>query len=52
MITFFKTSISVIKTVDTANDPDIKSIRLDIKINGQIKTFERKELYDNMFLFV
>lgn len=34
------------------NDPNIKSARLDIKMDGQIKTIEQKELYDNMFLFI
>lgn len=34
------------------NDPNIKSVRLDIKLNGKMKTFEQNELYDNMFLFI
>jgi hypothetical protein len=34
------------------NNPAIKSVRLEIKVTGEPKIFEQKELYDNMFLFV
>lgn len=35
------------------NDPDIKSVKLEVKLtNGQMKTFEQRKLYDNMFLFI
>lgn len=34
------------------NNPNIKSIKFEIILNGELKTFEQKELYDNMFLFV
>jgi hypothetical protein len=33
------------------NNPDIKSIKLEVKINGQLKILEQKELYDNIFMF-
>lgn len=34
------------------NDPNIKSVKLTVSIAGEEKTFEQKELYDNMFLFI
>jgi hypothetical protein len=34
------------------NNPDIKSVKLDLKLNGELKTLEQKELYDSMFLFI
>lgn len=33
------------------NDPNIKSVKLALDVNDEMKIFEQKELYDSMFLF-
>lgn len=34
------------------NDSNIKSVKLELNLSGQMKIFEQEELYDNMFLFI
>lgn len=33
------------------NDPNIKTVRLELNVNGKMEIFEQKELDNNMFLF-